>query len=131
MNALPPSLGAWLEENARAIGLLKVATLVDPNAYEATAILHQLETPTGGPPVLFEQLSNLAGAGSSARMLFNTYSKRRSVSLALGAETATWNQLLEALPERTAQLRQPTVVGAVPVHDTMLRGAELDLRSLP
>jgi 2,5-furandicarboxylate decarboxylase 1 len=125
------SLGEWLEHHATDTGTLTVEDMVDPGAYEATAILHQLETPSGGPPVLFANLRNLAGERSPARMLFNTYSTRRSVGLALGVESETWNDLLEALPQLSANLQKPIETGQAPVQDTVIQGDDLDLRILP
>jgi 2,5-furandicarboxylate decarboxylase 1 len=125
------SLGEWLDQHSATTGVLTVEDMVDPAAYEATAILHQLETPTGGPPVLFANLRNLKGEHSPARMLFNTYSKRRNVGLALGVETETWNDLLEALPARSASLQEPVETDTGPVQATVISGDELDLRILP
>lgn len=128
---LPSSLGDWLDRYGRDIGLLTVDDPVDANAFEATAILHQLEDPSGAPPVMFGNLQNLAGGRSPARMLLNTYSRRRSVSLALGLETETWNELLEALPEKSAELREPVSAGEAPVQAHVLREGDVDLRILP
>ena len=125
------SLGEWLGRHSAATGVLTVEDLVDPGVYEATAILHQLETPTGGPPVLFANLRNLNGERSPARMLFNAYSKRHSVGLALGVETETWNELLEALPQISANQHEPVEMTAAPVQDTVIAGDDLDLRILP
>jgi 2,5-furandicarboxylate decarboxylase 1 len=125
------SLGDWLGRHGRDLGLLSVDDTVNPGAFEATAILHQLETPTGGPPVLFSNLRNLNGERSPARMLFNAYSKRRSVGLALGVETGTWNDLLEALPERSSNLFEPATSSEAPVQSTVVQGNDLDLRVLP
>jgi 2,5-furandicarboxylate decarboxylase 1 len=127
----PASLGEWLDRHGRDIGLLTVDDLVDPGAFEATAILHQLEAPTGAPPVMFRNLQNLAGGRSPARMLFNTYSKRRSVGLALGLETESWNDLLEALPTKAAELREPVPTTVAPVQTTVLGQDDVDLRALP
>ena len=129
--ATASSLGDWLEKHSTATGLLTVEDPVDPGVYEATAILAQLETPSGGPPVLFANLRNLNGERSPARMLLNTYSKRRSVGLALGVETDTWNDLLEALPQISANLQKPIETADVPVQDTVIQGDDLDLRILP
>jgi 2,5-furandicarboxylate decarboxylase 1 len=125
------SLGEWLARHSDATGVLTVKDLVDPAIYEATAILAQLETPTGAPPVLFAELRNLKGESSPARMLFNTYSSRRSVALALGVEADDWNDLLEALPQISSNLQRPIETTDVPVQDTVIQGDELDLRILP
>jgi 2,5-furandicarboxylate decarboxylase 1 len=125
------SLGEWLDVYGTATGLLTVDEMVDPGVYEATAILHHLETPTGGPPVLFPNLRNLNGERSPARMLFNTYSKRRSVGLALGVQTESWNDLLETLPEISANLQKPIEATDAPVQDTVIQGDTLDLKILP
>ena len=127
----PTSLGDWLRRHSAATGVLTVEDMVDPGVYEATAILHQLESPSGGPPVLFANLRNLNGERSPARMLFNTYSKRRSVGLALGVETESWNDLLEALPRISVNLQKPVAATDAPVQDTVIEGGGLDLRILP
>jgi len=127
----PTSLGDWLDRHGRDIGLLTVDDVVDPGSFEATAILHQVETSSGGPPILFSNLRNLSGDRSPARMLFNTYSRRRSVGLALGVEAETWNDLLEALPEKSSGLLKPTTSAEAPVQGNVIAGDDLDLRILP
>lgn len=128
---LPSSLGAWLAVNGSKIDLLRVHDPIKPNAYEATAILHQLETTHGAPPVLFTNVESLAGKPATAKMLFNTYSRRHSVSTALGLETESWNELLEAIPAHSSVLRPPRRAAESPVHTTILRGSEVDLSALP
>ena len=80
------SLGGWLERNGRELGLVHVSDLVQPHEYEATAILAQLETSDGGPPVLFDNVGDLDGSPSESRLLFNAYSHRLSVQRALGLD---------------------------------------------
>ena len=128
---LPASLVEWLDSFGHDIGLLSVDDPVNPGAFEATAILHQLETPAGAPPVLFGNVENLAGTRSPARILFNTYSKRRSVSKALGLDSETWSDLLEAMPSKSAELREPTLADEAPVQTIVLRQGDVDLRILP
>lgn len=130
-SALPDSLAAWLALHARAIGLLEVNDPVQPNAFEATAILHQLEEGQGAPPVLFNRVENLAGDPAYARLLFNTYSRRASVGAALGLEAESWNDLLEAIPARSSRLQAPKRSDTASVQSTVLTGAEVRLSTLP
>jgi 2,5-furandicarboxylate decarboxylase 1 len=127
----PRSLSEWLAENGRAIGLLQVSELVRPNTFEATAILHQMETSHGAPPVLFSRVENLAGGEAEARMLFNTYSRRTGVSAALGLTTNSWEDLLEAIPARSNDLRAPQHSDKAPVQTSVVRGADVRLSTLP
>jgi 2,5-furandicarboxylate decarboxylase 1 len=125
------SLRTWLDEQGGPLGVLRVRDRVDPASYEATAILAQLETDEGAPPVLFETVTDRTGAESSFRMLFNVYSRRESVIRALGSEAVEWRELLAELPALTAHTRPYRTVDEGPVHDIVARGVDVDLRLLP
>ncbi len=125
------SLRTWLDEHGAALGVLHVRDLVDPAAYEATALLAQLETADGGPPVLFEAVKDLTGGESQFQMLFNVYSRRESVIRALGSQAVEWRDLLAALPLLTAHPLPHRQVALGPVHDVVIHGGDVDLRILP
>jgi 2,5-furandicarboxylate decarboxylase 1 len=125
------SLGSWLEANGRDLGLIRVIDLVQPRQYEATAILAQLETSEGGPPVLFDNVGDLDGLPSEARLLFNAYSRRLAVQRALRLEGDSLRELLDQLPARSANLHPPQVAGSAPVQEVVKREGEFDLRRLP
>ncbi len=125
------SLRSWLEQHGEAVGVLRVRDAVDPAAYEATAILAQLETGEGAPPVLFERVSDLRGEVAEFPMLFNVYASLASIRSVLSLPNAEWPDLLEALPARSRTLRPPRRVEEAPVRERVWRGGEVDLRMLP
>ena len=129
----PPdqSLGAWLDLHGHELGLIRISDLVQPHDYEATAILAQLETAEGGPPVLFDSVGDLDGSPSEARLLFNAYSRWNAVQRALGLEGGNVREVLDQLPARSADLHPPKLIGDAPVQSVLRRGAEIDLRRLP
>ena len=125
------SLGGWLEANGHALGLIRISDLIQPHRYEATAILAQLETSDGGPPVLFERVGDLDGVPAEAGLLFNAYSRSAAVQRALGFESEDLEGLLEQLPSRSADLHPPLMAASTPVQEVVLREREVDLRRLP
>jgi 2,5-furandicarboxylate decarboxylase 1 len=125
------SLGAWLDTNGRELGLVRVSDLVQPREYEATAILAQLETADGGPPVMFDNVGDLDGFPSAPRLLFNAYSRRLSVQRALGLHGDSLREVLDQLPARSADLHPPRLIEDAPVQSVRSREGELDLRRLP
>lgn len=125
------SLGSWIDRNGHDLGLVRVKELVRPNQYEATAILAQLETADGAPPVLFTQVGDLSGSASEVSMLFNAYGRLASIERALGIEAGTWPRLLEQIPTRSAQLREPVIVNEVPVQEMVFDGESVSMSILP
>jgi 2,5-furandicarboxylate decarboxylase 1 len=125
------SLTGWLAAHGTDLGLIRVENQVDPAAYEATALLAQLETREGAPPVLFERVSNLQGSPSVFRMLFNAYASRRSVMRTLGSDAGRWRDLMEQLPELTADLKPHRLVEQGEVQTHVFEGPDVDLRNLP
>jgi len=127
----PASLTGWIEANASALGMLRVKDVIDPAAFEATAILSQLETPEGAPPVLFERVKNLKGSPSPFQMLFNAYASFDSVVSALGVTAERWRDLLAQIPQLTDQVRPHRTVTEAPVQSHVQTAQEVDLRTLP
>lgn len=125
------SLRTWLDHHAADLGLLRVRDRISPAAFEATAILAQLETDDGSPPVLFESVTDRTGAESRFQMLFNVYSRRQSVIASLGSDASEWRALLAQLPELTADLRPHRISDTAPVHESVVRDHDVDLRILP
>lgn len=130
MTPLDQSLRGWIDSYATELGLVRVKDLIQPRLYEATAILAQLETREGAPPVLFTQVSDLDASPSRAAMLFNAYARLASVERALGLQAGTWPRLLEQIPALSSQLREPVTVSEVPVQE-VVDGDGADLRHLP
>jgi len=100
------SLRSWVEAHGAGLGMLTITDLVDPAAFEATAILAQMETPDGAPPVMFAAVKNMLGEQSVFRMLFNVYSRRNSVMRTIGTTAEHWREWLVRLPELSADLRR-------------------------
>ena len=124
-----PSLAGWLADPH--VPLRRVEDCVDPAAFEATAILEQLEEQGAPPPVLFPRARALDGSEGQFRLLFNAYGALGSIAAALGSEARTWPQLLQDYVKRVRQVREPQVVERGAVHENVRRGAEVDLRILP
>ena len=125
------SLRSWVEAHGAGLGMLTITDLVDPAAFEATAILAQMETPDGAPPVMFAAVKNLLGEQSVFRMLFNVYSRRNSVMRTIGTTAEHWREWLVRLPELSADLRPHRTISDGPVHTQVYRGDDVDLRILP
>lgn len=126
------SLSEWLTGPALTAGLALVEDLIDPHAFEATAILHQLEDTLGGPPpVLFSRARALDGTESAFRIAFNAYGSLAATAASLGITAHTWPELLEQYTKIVANPRPVQHVDEVAVHDNVRRGDEIDLGCLP
>ena len=122
-------LADWLAHPR--VRLKIVDDAVDPAAFEATAILEQLEVAGAPPPVLFPKVRSLDGSQGEFKLLFNAYGTLDSVAAAIGSEAATWPDLLKDYVRKVRDLREPVRVAQAPVHENVLRGDTLDLRILP
>lgn len=126
------SLTEWLAGPARAAEMDRVEDLVDPHAFEATAILHQMEDRPGGPPpVLFPNVRALDGSTSPFGLAFNAYGSLAGVASSLGIEAESWPALLDAYSGLVATPRPVEVVETGPVRENVRRGDEVDLGCLP
>lgn len=125
------NLSDWIARHGAALGMRRVMDQVDPSSFEATAILAQMETATGAPPVLFERVSGLDGEPSPFRMLFNAYASFEAIAATLRSPAQRWRDLLEALPRLTADTRPHRRRDSGPIHDNVVRGDDVDLAILP
>lgn len=126
------SLTEWLDGPGREAGLARVQETVDANAFEATAILHQLEdTPGGPPPVHFPHVRSLDGSTSPFGVAFNAYGSLAGTAASLGVDAASWPELLEAYSVIVATPRPVEEVSEAPVQRNVRRGPEIDLGCLP
>lgn len=123
------SLADWLADPR--VPLKIVEDLVDPAAFEATAILEQMEPSGPPPPMLFPRVRSLDGSHGEFKLLFNAYGALTSVAAALASPATTWPALLRDYVSRIRVLREPSRVASAPVHDNVVRGRDLDLRILP
>jgi len=126
---MAPSLADWLSDPR--VPLRRVEDLVDPAAFEATAILEQLEALGAPPPVLFPQVRSLDGSSGEFKLLFNAYGALGSIAPALGSAAQSWPALLQDYVKRVRDVREPARVDRAAVHENAARGSEVDLRILP
>ena len=123
------SLAGWLADPR--VPLRLVEDLVDPAAFEATAILEQLEAQGAPPPVLFPRVRALDGSSGEFKLLFNAYGALSSIAAALGSGAPSWPELLRDYVKRVRDVREPARIERAAVHEHVVRGSELDLRILP
>src|ERR1051325_9598427 len=114
---LGSSLSDWLADSRVPLKIVEDA--VDPAAFEATAILEQLES-AAPPPVLFPRVRSLDGSEGEFKLLFNAYGAFPSVAAALGSEAQTWPELLHDYVKRVRTLREPVRTSAAPVHERVV-----------
>src|SRR5947207_13561981 len=100
-----------------------VSRPIDP-AYEITALVVKLEKERRRRPILlFENVK-----GTKFPVLTNVHASRSRLALALNcAPDAMLTTYLKAMDRPIA----PRVIKTAPVHEVVLRGAEVDLYALP
>src|SRR2546423_5172535 len=123
------SLADWLADPR--VPLRRVEDLVDPAAFEATAILEQLESLGAPPPIIFPKVRSLDGSSGEFSLLFNAYGALSSIAAALGSAAQSWPALLHDYVKRVREVREPVRVERAAVHENVARGNEIDLRILP
>jgi 2,5-furandicarboxylate decarboxylase 1 len=117
----------WLEK----VHLKVVEDLVDPAAYEATAILEQMELAGTPPPVKFPRVRSLDGSTGTFGLLFNAYASLDSVAAALGSEAKSWPAIHQDYVKRVRTLKEPVQVEKAPVQAHAVMGNKVDLKILP
>ena len=122
-------LADWLAHPRVRLKIVEDA--VDPAAFEATALLEQLEAAGPPPPVLFPKVRSLDGSQGEFKLLFNAYGTLDSVAAALGSAAATWPDLLKDYVRKVRDLHEPVRAAQAPVHENVVRGDALNLRILP
>lgn len=102
--------------------------------HEATTLLRKLELEGRRPMVLFKHPKNGNGRPSNMPLVFNTFSSRKKIALALGlTPEQSKMELPRELSKRYAKPCPPIVVDRrdAPVKDIVLKGDQIDLLDLP
>jgi 2,5-furandicarboxylate decarboxylase 1 len=120
-----------LREWAEAVRLKVVEDLVDPAAYEATAILEQMEAAGTPPPVKFPRVRSLDGSSGTFGLIFNAYASLEPVAIALGSDARSWPAIHQDYVKRVRVLKEPVLVDKAPVQAHSVAGKELNLKILP
>jgi 2,5-furandicarboxylate decarboxylase 1 len=129
-------LRQWIQtlEREAPKELVRVKKAVDPNKFEATAVMEKLESEGRFPAVLFEAPKVLKGENLGFKLLMNTFGTFSKMALALDLpHDATRKQLMEEILKRQDREKEPTLVVSEdsPVRDNTLTGGDLDLNMLP
>ncbi|MCC6888461.1 MAG: UbiD family decarboxylase [Hyphomicrobiales bacterium] len=114
--------------------ILRIGDTIDPAAFEATAILANLEQSGVNPMVLFEKPLNLLGQPSAFPLVTNIYSSRRRDAIALGLQPHQDRLDLSLEYSRREQRRTAPVRIArdeAPVKQVVKTGDRVDLREFP
>lgn len=125
------SLTGWMKRWSSKAGIVRVEELVDPGAFEATAILEQLEKHGSPPPVLFPHVRALNGEPSQFALAFNVYSSLPAMAATLGVQVNSWAELNEHYVARSATPHPPKVTTQPSVQENVREKGEVDLRILP
>ena len=129
-------LRQWIQalEREAPKELVRVKKTVDPNKFEATAVMEKLESEGRFPAVLFEAPKALKGENHGFKLLMNTFGtfSKMAVALDLAPETPK-KQLMEEILKRQDSEKEPTIVAPQesPVKENTLVGDDLDLNILP
>jgi UbiD family decarboxylase len=113
---------------------LRIGDEIDPAAFEATAILANLEEKGLYPMVLFERPMNQLGQVSPFPLVTNIYASRRRCALALGLAPHQDKLALSLEYSRREERRippQPIAAETAPVKQVIKTGDAVDLRELP
>lgn len=125
----------WLERIEKNFPeeILKVSKQVNPSAFEATAILHQMESQGRFEAVLFEKALNMNGSLSPFRILMNTFGTLRKIGVSLDIPDGKRKEIIERMLERQTKSIKPLVIPKddAPVKEVIKIGEGLDLRDLP
>jgi len=129
-------LRQWIQalEREAPKELVRVKKTVDPNKFEATAVMEKLESEGRFPAVLFEAPKALKGEDHGFKLLMNTFGtfSKMAVALDLPPETPR-KQLMEEILKRQDSEKKPTIVAPQesPVKENTLVGDDLDLNMIP
>ncbi|MEW6663860.1 MAG: UbiD family decarboxylase [Thermodesulfobacteriota bacterium] len=129
-------LRQWIEnlEKEAPGELVRVSKSVDPDRFEASAIMHQLESRELYPAVLFENPKVMMGENPGFRILMNTFGNLKKISVAMGlSPESPRTRLMEAMLQRQGGELDVTIVdtASAPVRENVLSGDEVDLNILP
>lgn len=128
-------LRSWLKElEERVPGeLIRVPKEVDPSAFEATAILHQMEAQRRFEAVLFERVKDLKGRLSPFKILMNTFGTLRKIGVAIDIPEGKRIEIIKRMLERQTKAIRPVRVSPeeAPVKQVVKKDKAVDLRDLP
>ncbi len=132
---MPQDLRSFLAQlSARPGDLVEIERPIRPHAFEATALLKQLEDRRQYPAVLFRQPTDVYDQPSPFALLSNVYATRERCALMLGVDPATPYREVSLAYGRAASGRiAPVVIApeAAPVHECVWQGAAADVGRLP
>ena len=129
-------LRQWIEtlERVASKELVRVKKAVDPNKFEATAVIEKLESEGRFPAVLFESPKTLRGKNYGFKLLMNTFGTFSKMAMALDLPPDTpKKQLMEEILKRQDWEKEPAIVAPqdAPVKENTLSGKDLDLNIFP
>ncbi len=133
---MPKSLRTFLEavgERAPA-EVVHVSRLVNPNAYDVTAIVKQLGARKKFPILIFDRPLNLHGRESEVKLALNCEISLKRIQIALGLSPGmNRTEMAEECIRREEKKLKPVIVdrSVAPVKEVVRRGAEVDLYELP
>lgn len=131
---MPKTLSAFLEEITNVRGeLLRVSREIDPNAFEVTAILEQLDQKEDLSAVLFENPLNLKGLPAGIKLVSNVFGTRERIARAIGHPVDQTKLELSLEMARRDREKIPPVKckDVVPVQEQVFIGEDADVANLP
>jgi 2,5-furandicarboxylate decarboxylase 1 len=128
-------LRSWLRKLEQEFQgeLIRVSREINPSAFEATAILQQMESQGRFEAVLFERAKNMRGNGSPFKILMNTFGTLHKIGAALDLLTGKRIEIIERMLDRQSRSIKPMQIPTreAPVKEIVRTGNALDLRILP
>jgi 2,5-furandicarboxylate decarboxylase 1 len=131
---MPKTLSSFLNEIAEVPGeLLRVSREINPDAFEVTAILEQLDQKEDLSSVLFEQPLNLKGVPAGIQLVSNVFGTRERIARAIGHPVDQTKLELSLEMARRDREKIPPVKcnDAVPVQEQVFVGEDADVANLP
>lgn len=128
-------LRQWIENlSTKAPGeIIQVDQPIQPDRFEAAALLTQMEKRGRYEAVLFEKNKDLQGKVSEFRVLMNTFATVRKIGMAFDLPAIPRVEVLKHILNQLKREIKPIVVSPQesPVKENIWRGGDLDLRRLP
>ena len=111
--------------------LVRIRKEIDPNRWEASAVLLELEKQRKFPAVLFEQPRNIHGKVSYAKLLMNLFASHCRAELMFGIKNASRLELIKEYTRRENARIKPLRIDSreAPVKEVIRR--DPDLAQLP
>jgi len=129
-------LRAWIEtvEREAPEELVRVKKGVDPDQFEATAVMDKLESTGRTPAVLFESPKALSRNNYGFKLLMNTFGTFSKMAMAFDLPPDTPRiQLMQEILERQDREKEMTILSPrdAPVNENQVNGDDLDLNIFP